>query len=416
MARTAGMTPTHGGLALPEKPSVAVLPFHNLTGDPEQEYFADGMADDLTTALSRFKSLFVIARNSSFTYKGKSVDTRQVGRELGVRYVLEGSVRKAGHRVRISGQLVEASTGAQLWADRIDGSLEDIFELQDSVTAKVVGAIAQSMDSAETERAKRKPLESLDAYDCHLRGMACLRDQTREKTEEALALARRAIGYDAGFIPAYGLVARCHALRWSQGWIKEKDTEADKAEIRRMAAHVSAQGQDDAFALAQTGQAMAWVCQDVETARAMIDAALALNQNLANAWAARAHVSGLDGEHETTLKQADMALRLSPLDSERHLAEIQMAWGNLMLHRYDEAIIWAQRTVSHRPNAVAAWSAMIVAMAKAGRLEDASALMERVLKIVPQSNSRYVRKMALYRRPEDVELIMDGFRLAGLPD
>ncbi|HZQ00163.1 MAG TPA: adenylate/guanylate cyclase domain-containing protein [Reyranella sp.] len=406
--------PAAPALALPEKPSIAVLPFQNLSGDPEQEYFADGMADDITTELSRFKSLFVIARNSSFAYKGKSIDTRQIGRELGVRYVLEGSVRKSGTRVRISGQLVEADSGVHLWAERFDGSLDDVFELQDSVTTKVVGAITHSMHAAETERARRKPVESLDAYDCYLRGMACLRDQTIEKTNEALALARRAIGFDAGFIPAYGLIARCHALRLTQGWMEQHEN--DQAEIRWAAQRVSAQGQDDAVALAQVGQAMAYVCLDVEAGRAMIDAALAVNQNLANAWAARAQVSGYYGEHETTLSQAAMALRLSPLDSERHLAEIQMAWANFFLRRYDEAMSWAQRVLSHRPHAMAAWLALAIAQSQSGRTEEARATMAQVLRVVPDFHVAKARERAPYRRSEDVDLMLEGLRLAGLPE
>src|SRR5476651_872226 len=181
----AGASNTTMPLALPDKPSIAVLPFQNMSGDPEQEYFADGMVEDIITGLSRFKSLFVIARNSSFAYKGKAVDIRQVGRELGVRYVLEGSVRKAGGKVRIGGQLIDSETGAHLWADRFESSLEDIFELQDQMTTSVVGAIAPKLDQAEMERAKRKPVENLDAYDCHLRGRAKLQEDTREALEEA---------------------------------------------------------------------------------------------------------------------------------------------------------------------------------------------------------------------------------------
>ena len=175
--------PLPTALPLPDKPSIAVLPFQNMSGDPEQEYFADGMVDDITTALSRFKSLFVIARNSSFSYKGKSPDIRQVGRELGVRYVLEGSVRKAGGKVRITGQLIDSATGAHLWADRFEGSLEDIFDLQDQVTTSVVGAVAPKLDQAEIERAKRKPTESLDAYDYYLRGMADVQRLTKQSNE-----------------------------------------------------------------------------------------------------------------------------------------------------------------------------------------------------------------------------------------
>ena len=191
-------TPAHA-LALPDKPSIAALPFQNLSGDPEQEYFADGVVEDIITALSHIRWLFVIARNSSFTYKGRAVDVKQVGRELGVRYVLEGSVRKAANRVRITGQLIDATTGGHLWADRFEGTLDDIFELQDQVAASVVGAIAPQLERAEIERAKRKPTESLDAYDYYLRGMANFHQGTREAINEALPLFYKAIRARSGF-------------------------------------------------------------------------------------------------------------------------------------------------------------------------------------------------------------------------
>jgi TolB-like protein/class 3 adenylate cyclase len=198
-------------LALPDKPSIAVLPFQNIGGDPEQDYFADGVVEEIITALSRFRHLFVIARNSSFTYKGRAVDVKQVGRELGVRYVLEGSVRKAGTRVRIAGQLVDAAIGVHLWADRFDGALEDIFDLQDQVTASVVGAIAPKLEQAEIERSKRKPTESLDAYDYYLRGTACVHRWTKEANDEAMRLFNKAIELDADFASAYGMAARCYS-------------------------------------------------------------------------------------------------------------------------------------------------------------------------------------------------------------
>jgi TolB-like protein len=191
-----------------------VLPFQNMSGDPEQEYFADGIVEEITTALSHFRQLFVIARNSSFAYKGRTVDVKQVGRELGVRYILEGSVRKAGNHVRISGQLVDALTGAHLWADRFDGTLENIFSLQDSVTASVVGAIAPKLEQAEIERAKRKPTERLDAYDYYLRGIAAFHvGMTRESIEEALRLFNKALDLDPDFALAYARAAHCYAYR-----------------------------------------------------------------------------------------------------------------------------------------------------------------------------------------------------------
>ena len=208
---------------LPDKPSIAVLPFQNMSGDPEQEYFTDGMVEDIITALSRFKSLFVIARNSSFTYKGKAVDIKQVGRELGVRYVLEGSVRKAGGKVRITGQLIEAATGAHLWADRFDGPLDDIFELQDKVTSSVVAAIAPRLEQAEIERSERKPTESLDAVDLYYRAIHSFRRFTRQGNEDALRLARQAISLDPNFAAAYGVLLACYIQRKDANWIKDDD-------------------------------------------------------------------------------------------------------------------------------------------------------------------------------------------------
>ena len=212
-------------LALPEKPSIAVLPFENMSGDPEQEYFASGVVEEIITALSRFRGLFVIARNSSFTYKGRTVDVKQVGRELGVRYVLEGSVRKAANRVRITGQLIDALTGAHLWADRFEGGLEDIFELQDQVTASVVGAVTPKLEQAQIERAKRKPTDSLDAYDYYLRGMAAVHRWSWEANKEALQLFQRATELDPDFASAYGMAARCYSQRKVSGWVIDRPRE-----------------------------------------------------------------------------------------------------------------------------------------------------------------------------------------------
>ena len=246
-------------LALPDKPSIAVLPFTNMSGDPEQEYFADGMVDDIITALSHFKALFVIARNSSFTYKGRAVDVKQVGRELGVRYVLEGSVRKAANRVRITGQLVDTATGAHLWAERFDGGLGDIFDLQDQVTESVVGAIAPAVEKAEIERAKRKPTESLDAYALYLRGLARFYQfGNRQANDEALRLFNSAIELDPDFASAYGRAASCYVCAKANGWIS--DTANEIAEVTRLAQRAVELGKDDAIALAASGWALALCC------------------------------------------------------------------------------------------------------------------------------------------------------------
>ena len=259
-------------LPLPDKPSIAVLPFANLSSDPEQEFFADGIVEDITTALSRFKALFVIARNSSFTYKGRAVDVKQIGRELGVRYVLEGSVRKAQNRMRITGQLVDTATGAHLWADRFDGDVGDIFDLQDRVTESVVGAIAPAVEKAEIERAKRKPTESLDAYSLYLRGLASYYQfGGRQANDEALRLFNSAIELDPDFASAYGRAAFCHVHGKANGWISVTANEI--AEVKRLAQRAVELGKDDAIALAASGFALAFIVHDLEAA-GLIDRAL----------------------------------------------------------------------------------------------------------------------------------------------
>jgi TolB-like protein/class 3 adenylate cyclase len=256
-SNTRSAAPTAGtsrALALPDKPSIDVLPFQNMSGDPEQEYFADGAVEDIITALSRFKALFVIARTSSFTYKGRAVDVKQVGRELGVRYVLEGSVRKAANRVRITGQLVDSATGAHLWAGRFDGGLDDIFYLQDQITESVVGAIAPAIEKAEIERAKRKPTESLDAYALYLRGLTkYYQFANRQANEEALRLFYRAIELDPDFASAYGRAASCYATDKANGWFS--GTAYEIAEVSRLAHRAVELGEDDGMALTDSGWA-----------------------------------------------------------------------------------------------------------------------------------------------------------------
>ena len=288
-------------LTLPDKPSIAVLPFQNMSGDPEQEYFADGMVEDIITALSRMRWLFVIARNSTFTYKGKAVDVKQVGRELGVRYVLEGSVRKAANRVRITGQLIDAGTGAHLWADRFDGALEDIFDLQDQVTTSVVSAIAPKLEQAEVERAKRKPTESLDAYDYFLRGTESLYVQTRESTIEALPLFHKAIELDPDFSSAYAMAAFCYTQRKSGGWVTDRAQET--AEAARLAWKAVELGKGDAAALCRAGHTLAYVVEDFDGGALFIDRALLLNPNLASAWYSSGWLRVWIGEPEVAIKQ-----------------------------------------------------------------------------------------------------------------
>jgi adenylate cyclase len=410
-----GMVPKAvADLALPDKPSIAVLPFQNMSGDPEQDYFSDGVVEDIITALSRLRWLFVIARNSSFVYKGRAVDVKQVGRELGVRYVLEGSVRKAANRIRITGQLIDAVSGAHLWADRFDGLLEDIFDLQDQVTASVVGAIAPKLEQAEIERAKRKPTESLDAYDYFLRGMAKVHQGTRESTREALDLFYGAIGRDADFAAACGMAAWCYDLRKWNGWVDNKERET--AETARLARRAIDLGKDDAVALCWGGFALAHTVGELDDGATALDRATALNPNLASAWHFSGWVSAYLGDPDTGIERIARAIRLSPLDPFAFLAYGAMAFANIVAGRYEEATTWAQKSVRERPSFMASIRMLAAGQAKSGRLDEARATMARMRELDPAFRVADVKAVTPLRRPEDLARYADALRLAGLPD
>src|SRR5262245_35018802 len=297
---------------LPDKPSIAVLPFTNMSGDPEQEYFVDGMVEDIITALSRFRFPFVIARNSSFTYKGRAVDVKQVGRALGVRYLLEGSVRKSANRLRIAGQLIDVSSGTHLWADRFEGAIEDVFELHEQVTAMVVGAIGPQLRLAEMERARRKPTESLDAYDHFLRGLANFYKWTREENAEALRSLYKAIELDPDFSAAYAAAAWCFIPRKAFGWAVNREQET--AEAGRLARRAVQLGKDDAAVLCFAGYALAYVVGDLDDGAAFLDRALLINPNLASGWSHSGVVKLWLGESDRAVEHFAHAMRLNPLD------------------------------------------------------------------------------------------------------
>jgi TolB-like protein len=399
--------------ALPNKPSIAILPFNNMSGDPEQEYFADGVVEEIITALSRMRWLFVIARNSSFTYKGRAVDVKQVGRELGVRYVLEGSVRKAANRVRITAQLIVAVTGAHLWADRFEGALDDIFDLQDQVTASVVGAIAPKLEEAEVERAKHKPTESLDAYDYFLRGVASLHLWTREGNTEALRRFNRAIEIDSDFSSAYGMAAWCYAERKSERWMLDRAREtAEAAALARKAAEV---GRDDAIALARGGFALAYVVHDVDAGAALIDRALRLNPNLADAWHFSGWVRVYLGGPELAIEHFAHAMRLNPLDPLTFIMQMGIAFAYFFAGRYDDASSWAEKALREKPDYHPALRVAAASNALAGRMDEAHTAMARSLRLNPTPHISNLKNQIPLRRPEDLARYAEGLRKAGLP-
>jgi adenylate cyclase len=401
---------------LPDKPSIAVLPFENLSGDPEQEYFADGMVDDIITALSRFKSLFVIARNSSFTYKGKAVDIKQVGRELGVRYVLEGSVRKAANRVRITGQLVDTATGAHLWADRFDGGLGDIFDLQDQVTESVVGAIAPAVEKAEIERAKRKPTESLDAYALYLRGLARFYQFAgRQANDEALRLFNSAIEIDPDFASAYARAASCYAYAKGNGWIS--GTPSEIAEVTRLAQRAVELGKDDAMALAASGWALAHIVRDLEAGAGLIDRAVVLNSNLAEAWFYGGWVKNYLGEPEPAIERFARAMRLSPFDPRASAARAGTAHAHFFLGRYAEAASWVAMALQDNPDYQPGLRIAAPSNAMAGRPEQAHQAVARLRQLNPTLRVSTLKDVVgPFRRAEDLLRWEEGLRQAGLPE
>jgi TolB-like protein len=400
-------------LALPDQRSIAVLPFQNLSADPDQEYFADGVVEDITMALSRFRWLFVIARNSSFTYKGRAVDVKQVGRELGVRYVLEGSVRRAGNRLRIAGQLIDAGTGAHLWADRFDGALEDMFDLQDHVTSSVVGAIAPKLQYAEITRARRKPTENLDAYDYYLRGLAKVGRRTKDANSEALQLFCKAIELDPGLACAYGMAAWCYMRRKARGWMIEHVQEgAEATRLARKAVHL---GGDDPVALCMGGYTLAFVAHEFEDATAFMDRGLVVNPNLAQAWMLSAWLRVWRGEPDLALEHVAHAMRLSPLDPSMYGMQGAMAYAHFLASRYDMASSCAEKSMRDNPTFLLAICVSAASNALAGRLEAAQIGMARALKCNPDLHGSNLEDLAPFRRAEDLAAFAKGLRKAGLP-
>ena len=404
-------------LALPDKPSIAVLPFQNMSGDPEQEYFADGVVEDILTALSRVTWLFVIARNSSFTYKGRAVDVKQVGRELGVRYVLEGSIRKSANRLRITGQLIDAATGAHLWAQRFEGGLEDIFELQDKVTASVVGAIAPKLEQAEIVRATRKPTESLDAYDYYLRGRASWHKgfaYDKGAIDEALLLFYRAIELDPEFAAAYGMAAWCHVQRRNYGWVHDDGQES--AEARRLAEQAVRLGNEDAVALYTGGFGLTMVAGQLQTGAALIDRALALDPNLAAAWNASGWVRIYLGDAEIAIEHLARAMRLNPVGPETFTSENGTAAAHFFAGRYTDALKWSEKALQTKPNYAPAMRMLAASYASVDRLTEAQQTMTRMRQFDPGLCVATLGGVTPFRSAAAIARYTDSLRRAGLPE
>jgi adenylate cyclase len=401
-------------VAATEMPSIAVLPFQNLSTDPEQDFFADGIVDDIIVGLSRYRSLFVIARNSTFTYKGRAVDVKQVGRELNARYVLEGSVRKSGNRIRISGQLVDAATAVHLWADRFEGELEDIFDLQDRVATSVVGALMPQIRQAEINRARHKPTESLDAHISHMRGVASFHTWSKEGMETALKHLRRAIELDPNYSAPYGIAVSCHVVRKAAGWMT--DPEADIEEIRRLAAKAEQVGHDDCFALSSSGFALANILGELDKGLELIDRGLALNPNAALCLAQSGYVRVWLGEPDLAILHLQRAMRNSPVDTLTFSMQNGMAFAHFIAGRDEEALAWAEKALQRNPIVIPAIRIAAASSGMLGRTLDATKYLSLLRQLDPGLRISNLGERVPLRRPQDRERLAEGLRKAGLPE
>jgi adenylate cyclase len=392
-------------LPLPDKPSIAVLPFANMSGDPEQEYFADGMVEEIITALSRIRWLFVIARNSTFTYKGQAVDVKQVGRELGVRYVLEGSVRKGGDRVRITGQLIDTATGAHIWADRFDGLIEDVFELQDKVALSVAGVIEPALQAAEMRRSAARPTADLSAYDLYLRALAAFFPITKERIVEALAFLEQAIAIDRHYGPALSWAAMCHGWLVRDGWAEEPETSRRKAgDLARQALQVA---ENDPGILANSALVLALFGEDIGAMIGLVDRALALNPSFARGWFISGVLRLWAGQPDLAVEHVETSLRLSPRE---RMGQPLSVMGNAYFFKrqFDEAAAKLLSSIQDHPGFPPSYRTLASCYAHMGRLDEARAIVARLRAITPL----LVPSDLAFRNPEDRELFLSGLRLA----
>jgi adenylate cyclase len=408
---TAGQPTEAQALTLPNKPSIAVLPFQNLSGDPEQDYFADGMVDDIITGLSRIKWLFVIARNTTFTYKGRAVDVKQVGRELGVRYVLEGSVRKAADRVRVTGQLIDAETGAHVWAERYDRKAEDIFALQDDVTLSVVGAMEPSLRLAEIERVKRKRSDNLDAYDLVLQAQTDAYSRIPERCAKALLLLERALVLDPTYALAHAYAAECYHSIFLRGGLQEDHRTASI----RHAESAIAYGQDDASALAFAGFVIGMDKHDRAAALTAFEAALSVSPSSALTYILGSVIFAFAGEAERAIEWAERGLRLSPFDVYRASAFCSVSFARFQQGRFQDAVAAARKAIQATPGFSVCHMALAAPLAKLGQLEEAKAVGTRVLELQPTFGyGRQLRNVGAV--PPFAKDFGDALRVAGLPE
>ena len=399
-------------LPLPDKPSIAVLPFTNLSGDPEQEYFADGLVEDIITGLSRVRSFFVIARNSSFTYKGRAVDVRQISRELGVHYVLEGSIRKVGSRVRIVGQLIDGMTGHHVWAERFDGDMSDIFELQDRVTESVVGAVEPSIRLEEIRLAHNKPTISVTAYDLYLRALPGFYKMTQDGFADARKLTNEALSVDPGFTLAKALGAYIRSISVSQCWHEPDDIRV----AIRMAREVMAEARDDPTSLRFAAQVLAYSAKDYEAALSAIERSLFLNPNSAQSYTSSGWVNTHASRPLIAIDHFHKAMRLSPVDPEKGIALSGIGMSYLMLEQFEDALKWGETALREMPGYGSSYRVVIGALVGLGRLDEAKVAADRLMEAFPTYTLTLQRQINPWRDQVFGQRYLDALQIAGIPE
>ena len=397
-----------------DRPSIAVLPFANMSNDPEQEYFADGIAEDIITALSQIRHWFVIARNSSFAYKGRNVDIREIAAALGVRYILEGSVRKAGNRLRITGQLIDAESGSHLWAERFDGELEDVFALQDRVTESVVGAIEPSLRQAEIARSRRKPPADIGAYDLLLQALPELYAIRPEPNQRALELLHRAVDLDPGYAPALAYLSWGYEERYTRGWGAYGDDDAATAiELSRRAI---AADRDDPHVLVLAGFALVMIGRQYDEGLEAADRARELNPNIAFVSCLVGAIYQIAGDPEKGLRCIEDAIRVSPGDPGAFIFYTAAALGNLLCGRPAEASEYARQSARIYADWDTTYRVLGAAEAELGRLDEARAAVGKLRRLAPNITLSHLRERWPIRNREKLESILDALRVAGLPE
>jgi adenylate cyclase len=401
-------------LPLPDRPSIAVLPFANMSGDPEQEYFADGMVDDILSALSHVRWLFVIARQSGFAYKGRAIDVKQIGRELGVRYVVEGSVRKAGNRVRIVAQLIETETGANIWADRYDRDLSDIFALQDEITERIVSTIEPTVQAVEIKRASAKPTDTLTAYDAYLRALPYYYSQTREGLGYAEELLRRAVELDPAYAEALGTLADVMTSRIANGWHASRKRETD--DVCAAAFRALAAGPNNSTCIAAAAYAFAVLARRFEEAEQLAERAIEVHPNSTLVRNRAGAVYSNSGESDKAIAQVEIALRMNPLDNITSTFTFTVAAvAHLFARRFEESLHWGRRAMTITPQAhIPLWCAA-AALGHLGRLDEARTEIAKILTLHPAATLARAR-IASFRHDWMYDLYLDGLRKAGLPE